>query len=197
MKQVDIPSDRQTAKRDVILAAATITFARYGYRKTSMDAVARAAGASRQGLYLHFPTKEELFQATVEYALSAQLNAALAALSDPVQALEARLLAACDAWSGRYIGFGSPAASDLVEISGALTGPVLSRYEQQFEAGVARSITSSPLGIFYAGAGISPLLVAKTLHAALRGLKHSCPTHSEFIEGARNAVRVLLAPMNH
>ena len=32
--------------------------ARYGFKKTSMDDVAQAAGVSRQGLYLYFDTKE-------------------------------------------------------------------------------------------------------------------------------------------
>ena len=40
------------SRREALLEAAVGVFARYGFRKTSMDEVARAAGVSRQGLYL-------------------------------------------------------------------------------------------------------------------------------------------------
>jgi AcrR family transcriptional regulator len=53
-------------RRAALLAAAAEVFARYGYRKASMDDVARAAGLSRQGLYLHYPTKDALFKAAVD-----------------------------------------------------------------------------------------------------------------------------------
>ena len=42
--------------------AATAIFLRYGFKKTSMDDVAQAAGVSRQGLYLYFDTKDFLFR---------------------------------------------------------------------------------------------------------------------------------------
>ena len=44
-------------RRSRLLEAALGVFLRYGYKKTSMDEVARAADLSRQGLYLHFATK--------------------------------------------------------------------------------------------------------------------------------------------
>src|SRR5258708_36742368 len=55
--------DTTAARRLAILEAATPVFLRYGYKKTSMDDLARAAGLSRQGLYLHFENKEALFKA--------------------------------------------------------------------------------------------------------------------------------------
>jgi AcrR family transcriptional regulator len=41
-------------------------FARFGYRRASMDQVAEAAGLTRQAVYHHFKSKEALFRATVE-----------------------------------------------------------------------------------------------------------------------------------
>ena len=51
-------------RRSRVLEAALGVFLRYGFRKTSMDEVARAADLSRQGLYLQFATKEFSAQAT-------------------------------------------------------------------------------------------------------------------------------------
>jgi AcrR family transcriptional regulator len=49
------------------LAAAVKVFFQFGYRKTSMEDVAAAAGVSRQTLYLQFHHKERLFRAALEY----------------------------------------------------------------------------------------------------------------------------------
>jgi AcrR family transcriptional regulator len=46
--------------REAILRAAARLFADRGYRGTSLDAVAEAAGLTKQGLLHHFPSKENL-----------------------------------------------------------------------------------------------------------------------------------------
>ena len=50
-------------KRGVILSAAFDVFMNYGFRKTSMDDIARAAGMSRPALYQVFRNKTEIFRA--------------------------------------------------------------------------------------------------------------------------------------
>lgn len=56
---------RRQAKRDSILEAATRLFLEHGYGKVSMDAVAGAAGVSKQTVYAHFGTKDALFEEIV------------------------------------------------------------------------------------------------------------------------------------
>ena len=68
-------------RRELVLAAALETFARYGYRKTSMEDVARSAAISRPGLYLLFGSKQELFTAAVTQALDQSLTAATGVLT--------------------------------------------------------------------------------------------------------------------
>lgn len=52
-------------KRDEILAAAEQEFARRDFHEVLMDDVAARAGVGKGTLYRYFPTKEELFLATV------------------------------------------------------------------------------------------------------------------------------------
>jgi AcrR family transcriptional regulator len=67
------------SSRERILDAAMEIFARYGYRRASMDQVAEAAGLTRQAVYHHFPGKEALFRAGVEALHDGALEAAVAA----------------------------------------------------------------------------------------------------------------------
>jgi len=57
---------RERPARPRILAAATRLFLERGYARTSMEAIAGAAGVSKATLYAHFRGKEELFAAIVE-----------------------------------------------------------------------------------------------------------------------------------
>lgn len=49
-------------KRRTILNAATTQFSQYGFRKTSMEDIAREAGISRPSLYSYFENKEDVFR---------------------------------------------------------------------------------------------------------------------------------------
>ncbi len=74
----------QAAKWERILIAAGGLFGRYGFRKTSMDEIARAAGVAKGTLYLGCTSKRDLFYQTLlrDFRL---WNAELADLLDPGQ----------------------------------------------------------------------------------------------------------------
>jgi AcrR family transcriptional regulator len=67
---------RSDRKRRAIVEAATAAFLDHGYRGTSMDAVAAAAGVSKQTVYQHFGDKQRLFRELIA--------ATVQAASDPV-----------------------------------------------------------------------------------------------------------------
>jgi AcrR family transcriptional regulator len=190
--ETEPPDTRQHA----LLEAAVGVFARYGFRKTSMEEVARAAGVSRQGLYLQFANKEELFRKALEHSLNAQLIAAEAALARQQESLEHRLIAACDAWSGRFVGSLGADAADLMCASTSLAGATLTHYETRFELAVTRAIEESALKGFCAKAGMSPADLARALHATARGLKQRSASREEFVKGMTVAARMFCTPLN-
>ena len=49
-----------------ILDATMLVFRRHGFRRSSIEQVAEAAGLTRQALYHHFESKEALFRAVIE-----------------------------------------------------------------------------------------------------------------------------------
>ena len=191
-----VKSDPSDARQAALLDAAVGVFARYGFRKTSMDEVARAAGVSRQGLYLQFANKEELFRKALQHSLNRQLTAASAALSHTEDSLEKRLIAACDAWSGRFVGSLGSGAADLMCASTSLAGSTLAQFESRFEAAISRAIADSPLNHFCAAADLCAADLARALHATARGLKQSCASREEFLKGMTVAARMFCAPMN-
>ena len=56
----------QLTPRDRILQAAMTVFRRHGFRRSSIEETAEAAGLTRQALYHHFKSKEALFRAVIE-----------------------------------------------------------------------------------------------------------------------------------
>jgi len=179
-----------------VLDAAIGVFARFGYRKTSMEDVARAAGISRQGLYLSFANKEELFRRAVEHSLSSQLACAIAELSRAENNLETRLIAACKEWSGRFVGSLGTDAADLMCASTSLAGATLAEYEWQFEEALARAIGTTPMADRCAAAGLNIADFARALHATARGLKQACKTQEDFVRVMTAAVRMACMPLN-
>ena len=70
---VSIASTPDSARQERVLAVALDVFGRYGFRKASMDEIARSADISRQGLYLRFASKDALFRAAVRHELDTAL----------------------------------------------------------------------------------------------------------------------------
>lgn len=181
-------------RRRKLMDAALTVFLRFGFRKTSMDEVARAAGVSRQGLYLHFATKEELFRASVGYFLDTALAAAAAALADAERPLEDRLVAAFDAWIGRFVGALGADAADLSTAANELVGPLVAEHEGRFVEAVAEALRASGLAAAYEPAGVTGRQLADTLVSSARGLKYGAATHEAFLEGMTIAARVVCLP---
>lgn len=61
---VDEPSKRQERAERILDAAAELML-RWGYRKTTVDDVAKQAGVAKGTIYLHWKTRESLFEAVV------------------------------------------------------------------------------------------------------------------------------------
>jgi len=189
------PTDADDPRRRKLLEAALAVFTRYGFRKTSMDEVARAAQLSRQGLYLSFATKEELFRAAVRYFLATALGAASEKLGQASLPLEERLVGGFDEWIGRYVGMVGAGASDLAQASHDLVGAAVAEHEELFTEAVARALRGSGLMAAYRRAGLTARQLADTLHATARGLKHGCATREAFVAAFTVAVRALCAPL--
>jgi AcrR family transcriptional regulator len=60
---LSVNSDSRARREARLLDAAARLFARFGFDKTSIDEIAHAAGVSKGAVYLHWPSKDALFEA--------------------------------------------------------------------------------------------------------------------------------------
>ncbi|MFD4226299.1 TetR/AcrR family transcriptional regulator [Streptomyces sp. NPDC058545] len=89
--------DRSRATRRRLLEAAVACLAEHGWAGSTVSVVAERAGVSRGAAQHHFPTREDLFTAAVEY-VSEERSAALRTL--PVQGRTAVVAALVDLYTG-------------------------------------------------------------------------------------------------
>jgi AcrR family transcriptional regulator len=179
-------------RRRRVLDAALETFWRYGYRKTSMDEVARAADISRQGLYFYFGSKDDLFREAMRKWLDDGLNAVSSRLAAPEVSIQDRLAAAMDEWIGRNIGVFSGDAADIIEKkNGALLGTMFADSGSAFQAKLAEAIAASPLADALTGSGLVPADLARTLYSCGIGLKYVAQSREDFHRRVAIAVKLL------
>lgn len=178
-----------TDRQGAILNAAFGAFAAYGYRRTTMEDIARAAGLSRTALYLHFRSKEDIFRSLTERYFEVAMRDMEAALMRPGQTAEEALYAGFVAKDGalmevvlstphgaELMDAGISAAPELVERAGKVSAALLCRWLQ------AR--------------GLPPELepaqsLADTIVAALMGLKTSVRTIADLRAGEAQLARLV------
>lgn len=101
---------------------------RYGYRRTTMDDIARRVGLSRPTLYLTFPNKEAIFRAVVEDGFGRILGEIEAGLLAK-RSLTEQLLHVFEIWSVQPFELvaNSPAAGELMTDSFGFASDVFDR----------------------------------------------------------------------
>jgi TetR/AcrR family transcriptional regulator, regulator of autoinduction and epiphytic fitness len=193
-----IASTPDSARRERVLAVALEVFGRYGFRKASMDEIARAAGMSRQGLYLHFASKDALFRAAVRQELDTALAEVSRCLDEEGVALEPRVVAALDAWLGRYVGsMLAPDIGNLLHDAAMQLGDMVEPAIAEFDARLAAAIAAAMSEKDRKRVGVTPEEIAGALHTVAQGAKYLSTargeSREEFVARMTAAARVVFA----
>ncbi|GGV52058.1 TetR family transcriptional regulator [Streptomyces griseoflavus] len=94
--------DRSRATRQRLLEAAVACLAEHGWAGSTVTVVAEHAGVSRGAAQHHFPTREDLFTAAVEYVAEERSNALRALFPEGAATADRR--AVVEALVGLYTG---------------------------------------------------------------------------------------------
>lgn len=79
--------NKEEFRKKVIITAGQI-FSHYGFRKTTMDEIAKALKMGKSSIYYYFQSKEEIFEAVVLYEaniLRNELTTAIKSVDSPVE----------------------------------------------------------------------------------------------------------------
>lgn len=179
-----------------------LVFRRHGFRRSSIEQVAEAAGLTRQALYHHFESKEALFRALIERVHESAIAAEDAAVSAAEKAgggladiLAAGMTARLKTMIASFDG--SPhieelysehivQARDLYQTYSAL-------YMQRLVATVARIARKQKLAL---PQGLSPAEFARLVEMAVHGSKSQHPAMQPadaFLRDMAMMVRTLCA----
>lgn len=187
----------ETDKRARILDAALAAFARYGWRRASMADVAQVVGVSRPALYLHFASKEALFEAVARKLAQDAMDAATAAWAPDAPFADGFAAAMLARNLPLFALFElGPHGRELLEADEGLTAELGAQMETAFANLIAERARSAP-DVALARVGLSAAALGRLLAAAATGVKHAATDEGTLRAGAAGLaalVRAALAP---
>lgn len=169
----DLP---ESSSRETILEAAEGLFLHYGFRRTSLEEIARDAGLSRTAIYHHFRNKEAILLAIAERLYAGALDTAAAAAAAPLP-LHERLRRVLEAKLGYFFELlhGSRHGADLMDLQHQICGDLIQENTGRYTAILAALLADADRAaeIDLARHGLTPEDAADLLYLAARGLQDS------------------------
>lgn len=167
-------------------------FAAYGFRKSSMGDIAKAAGLSRQSIYNQFGSKEAVLDWAVgtmlEHVTQSAVDCLKAGDGTPVEVLTR----AFQAWIGDHVPLirGTPHGAEILDGAIASAAKSSRNYEQEFLSAVAGFLQSN--NAFPDKDKAQD--VAFVLHVASKGLLLKSETSDAFEADMSRVIQTLLDP---
>ena len=177
-------------RQQAILESAWKAFSAYGFRKTSMDDIARGAGISRPALYLHYRNKEDICRTLAQYLYEASEQAVRDVLARGGEVPEV-LAAAFDAQAGEFaeVFLNSPHGMELMDAGFATSLDIVNAGEARLtEIYAAWLEAESKAGrVRLTGPAQE---VAATMTSALKGIKTTTPDHPTYLARVAQLARL-------
>ena len=177
-------------RMDQSASAIIAVFAHYGFRKTAMEDVAKAAGKSRQALYNRFGSKEAVFSWAVEEIATGSAEAAQSALADASASVDERLLNAFDAWAGQHVDLlrASPHGGEVIAAAKAETAERAAEAEAQLSRDIAALLLESGKAADQAAADDAAIALA----SASKGLLYTAKSRADYQATLKRVIRALV-----
>ena len=190
-----IATAKHQAKRDAVYDAASVVFAQYGFRRTTMNDIAKSAGISRPALYLMFENKEDLFQGLAAHRLDQAIDSALSVLQGNGKI--------ADRFRESLLVFeqifyepiaDSPHGAELMDISLSLASEIMTKKLARFHAALTKSLSEAEARgqITFARTPMKPRAFVELLFTALNGVKKRALNTAEFRKLVRQLTETFL-----
>ncbi len=195
MTNLNQDSTRDWAKRVVVFEAAATVFAQYGFRRTTMNDIAQAAGISRPALYVLFDNKEHLFHELASYRLDQAIDRATAVLSGKGEVQERFIEALLDYEKMYYEPvMNSPHGEDLMDINQSLATDIMKEGYTRLVNTLARELTEAEAAgeVDFSNSPLKPEPFVELLLASIVGIKKKVSTTAEFRKKIRQVSLIFL-----
>lgn len=149
-----------TPRQIAVATASANIFLAQGFARTTMSDIARAGGLSRQGLYLIFPCKDDVFSATIR-VMDDSFHSRLAEALDGCRGLSAKLHTFANRWIDEVFVLhrSAPDSRDLDDLGFPAVSTVYDR-----KIALLRDVI-----VAEAGPVVNAALLARTTMFAIRG----------------------------
>jgi TetR/AcrR family transcriptional regulator of autoinduction and epiphytic fitness len=182
-------------KRAHILSTALDAFLRHGYRRVNMQEIADAAGISRQGLYLYFRTKEEVFSAAVEQRAEGLLKEIRQGIEEK-KTVEDKILYAFDVWTVRDFEkeIATAEAKEIHECMHAFMNTSFEKMRLKFEA-ILSAVLSKHTKARKIKSAFTPEKFAHLIYSSMRGFKLSAKNGAELRKMIHDLLKISIPNM--
>ncbi len=183
------------AKKDAVFEAAAEVFARYGYRRTTMNDIAQAAGISRPALYLMFDNKENLFCELSDYRLNQAIDVAIEALSEKGN-LKTRFIQALLLFEKVYYEpvSNSPHGEELMDTNLSLAADVMMKGFARLVSAFANELKEAEQTgeASFQNTPLTPKTFVELLISALGGIKKKAKNTADFRRQTEQVAQIFL-----
>jgi TetR/AcrR family transcriptional regulator, regulator of autoinduction and epiphytic fitness len=186
-------------RRVAILDAALKLFGQYGYRRTSIDDIAREAEIAKGTVYLSFKSKEEIFRALCE-SLIERMESAVTAAHATRGTIDERLVAVLEAKFGFLFDtvYKSAHAAELMDSKNRLSADLFAqsgrRYMKLLREMIVDAIEAGELAPSRMALGADDL--AQMVVAAAHGVENNATSRAQYHRRLREIVRVIVAGLS-
>ncbi|MES0861820.1 helix-turn-helix domain-containing protein [Ruegeria sp. SCPT10] len=177
-------------RQKAILASAFQAFSKYGFRKTSMDDIAKGAGMSRPAVYLHYKNKEAIVRELTRLHYADKANAVAAALKNAgsiSQVLNAAIQAQME---GMAAILASPHGVEMLDTTKSMSTDIVEQGEAELTLLFADWLTDMQAK-GRARVFDTPHDTAKTITASLKGIKLTASSAEEFEQRTRQLAAMI------
>lgn len=186
------------AKRARILDGALKVFTAYGFTRTTMDDIARAAELSRPSLYLVFRNKTDIYREIARCLLAEIVERAERALGGEGALLERMDRMIKSAFYELLVGIEeSPHGPELMDIRNRLAADLFQDWRHRMRALLETAIDAEvrETRVDLAARELSACAVAETFLDALEGMKPRIADPQLHLSAACSSARVLVAAL--
>lgn len=195
--------NKRDEKRDAIILGAHTQFRIYGYRKTSMEDIARELGISRASLYSYFENKDEIFRSVSLHLHEEALAAAEQSLAGDWSSenVPEKLVGALLARHLRFHEeqFQSSHAAELQDEYSRLCGDVVIQSNMTFQMFLSRALNylSRDKLVDLSSRNLEAEQVAELLNLGVAGLKRAADKPGVFEFRVDQFVKIFMRGLGH